>query len=900
VRPARLIIPVLALAACARTTLPDQPVIPSKLFLQRDFQLPSGLRVVVQEDHSTPLVVVSAVYGAGSTSDPTGQGGLAHLLEHLTYRSRLSGSRVSDWSKGAGAIFNAVTSADTTLYYAYAQRSALSDLMQLEVWRLLHPLEGVTADEVQVERQVVLNERREWQNAGLGPDLLTDVQALLYPDGHPLAHPVLGTDATLAATTLAGLKAFAQQHYQPDNCTLVISGDFKIAEVSALMNEWPAEAVLGASRKPGAPPRPHLPPLARAQAAEPPPVVTTRPRSVKGAVTEPRLVLGWSLPGLSRDNSALLETVSGTLRSVAAHAAARARVVTTANGSVVVIDVPLEAGTRPEEQRQRLLDAITSERAVTIARGVTGQLRWQRATAVIRATADPVTSALGLARHLAATGRTSLYKDSVEELQGIEANRVSAFLRKYIASDRAVTLFVSPDPDATAEAEPALASATDEQHQLGRTSSAGLEGMTSKHILEVVHAPGVGALPRFRLPSGLEVVLVSRPGTPLARLQLFLPGGEATLRPAGFATMVAPLSVAPCSARHVPLYSVGGTVGFRTTLTHTELAVVVPEGNLANGLASLLDEVACRELHPRGLRALSARLDAWEKDRDAPRRQASAYFSSALYPGHPYAQRPDVAALRKLGKGEVDESLDGYFRPDAALLVVMSGRPPEQTRPLVEELLADWKPSGQSSARMPAPPPPGPAQRVVRVFDGGAANQVQLRVGCRLPAVTADNLPVMDVLAEVVREQTGELREGWGATYGLRSEIAYLPGGAHLVIEGAVEASRAVAGLSRLLALLAEDAGAGPDLRTFTTARWDVARRFNSLVATGDSVVSLVVFAARLGLPPGAWDGYPARLASSARTEVRDLMKSCAGHEVIALVGNASVLSPQLAARGLR
>jgi len=115
-----------------------------------------------------------------------------------------------------------------------------------------------------------------------------------------------------------------------------------------------------------------------------------------------------------------------------------------------------------------------------------------------------------------------------------------------------------------------------------------------------------------------------------------------------------------------------------------------------------------------------------------------------------------------------------------------------------------------------------------------------------------------------------------------------------------VETSRAAAGLSRLLALLAEDASAGPDLRTFTTARWDVARRYNTLAATGDSLVSLVVFAARLGLPPEAWDRYPTRLASTARTEVRDLLKSCAGHEVVTLLGDASALAAQLAARGLR
>jgi hypothetical protein len=160
-------------------------------------------------------------------------------------------------------------------------------------------------------------------------------------------------------------------------------------------------------------------------------------------------------------------------------------------------------------------------------------------------------------------------------------------------------------------------------------------------------------------------------------------------------------------------------------------------------------------------------------------------------------------------------------------------------------------------------------------------------------------MPVLDVLEQVVREQTGELRESWGATYGLQLKIFYWPGSAHLVMAGAIEASKAVAGLDRLLALLEQDATIGPDVKTFTVSRWEVARQFNPYVATAGSILFSLQFAASLGLPLEAWDAYPVRLANTARTEVRDLMKSCAGHEVITLVGEGPGLSRQLAARGL-
>src|SRR6185369_9392387 len=78
---------LLLFAACAARGLPDQPVLRDYVVSQKDFPLGSGLRVLVQEDHNSPLIVVTSVFGVGGTSDPPGREGLAHLVEHLVFRS---------------------------------------------------------------------------------------------------------------------------------------------------------------------------------------------------------------------------------------------------------------------------------------------------------------------------------------------------------------------------------------------------------------------------------------------------------------------------------------------------------------------------------------------------------------------------------------------------------------------------------------------------------------------------------------------------------------------------------------------------------------------------------------------------------------------------------------------
>ena len=123
-------------------------------FPLRDLHFPSGLRVIVEEDHRAPVVGVFSLVGAGSTSDPPGKEGLAHYVEHLAFRSRPDGKN-SVWSlierAGAGA-WNASTSLDETLYWDVGPKEALPSLLLLEGVRLLAPVSNITPEVAGVER----------------------------------------------------------------------------------------------------------------------------------------------------------------------------------------------------------------------------------------------------------------------------------------------------------------------------------------------------------------------------------------------------------------------------------------------------------------------------------------------------------------------------------------------------------------------------------------------------------------------------------------------------------------------------------------------------------------------------------------------------------------------------
>src|SRR5689334_16365342 len=120
---------LFALAACTGPTSVHQVQ-----FRMRDFHLRSGLRVIVEEDHSAPVVGVVCVVGADSTSDPVGKEGLAHLVEHLTFRAKQSPDRAmySLLDQAGAGDTNATTGFDATTYYEFGSRDALVDLLSLE------------------------------------------------------------------------------------------------------------------------------------------------------------------------------------------------------------------------------------------------------------------------------------------------------------------------------------------------------------------------------------------------------------------------------------------------------------------------------------------------------------------------------------------------------------------------------------------------------------------------------------------------------------------------------------------------------------------------------------------------------------------------------------------------
>ena len=163
------------------------------------YVLPNGLVVILHEDHRLPNVVVDLTFRVGSKDEKPGRTGFAHLFEHLMFMGtkNVPNGRFDAILEGAGGYDNASTDEDYTNYFDSGPSNLLETFLWLEADRLSSLPDDMTKAKVDLQRDVVKNERREvYENRPYGRAELA-LPDKLYPPGHPYHHPVIGSHADL-------------------------------------------------------------------------------------------------------------------------------------------------------------------------------------------------------------------------------------------------------------------------------------------------------------------------------------------------------------------------------------------------------------------------------------------------------------------------------------------------------------------------------------------------------------------------------------------------------------------------------------------------------------------------------------------------------------------------------
>jgi len=832
--------------------------------------LPSGLRVLYHQQPSNPTVYWTTLVGVGSTSDPEGHEGLAHLVEHLWFDStpfRLVTDRVAS---------NASTNPDLTTYWSLGPDDLLEPLVRVESQRFGGALQGVTSPVVEREKGIVEAERRwRYENAALsGYAMLPS----LFDPSHPYHRATIGTRQSIASLTLADVQSFWLEHVTPDRTTWVVTGPQSVAEFQELLKTKASHDIWTPS--PDADCRPSPAP----DAPEPTRPSETRWREFEAAARAPHAVIGWVLPpGYGHDSVQQRRA----LRMVHRVGSWRCSLKALRLASVATCRMDLDSSPDAESYRaqvQRNLDRIiwtwdSSDR------GLQHQVfSWAYTNTIaslltdLELTASEHTDArqwhytgdlMGIYRQLLAAAPVKPGSDNRE-------------LQDWFDQKKATVTIVTPRADAGTVAE-------GRSHGPPR-SDTGLDE-TVEPLPEAITEAFVGIdddeIATRTLDNGLEVWVLPFGDSPFVRSRLVLRGGRENAPDLAVHELVEGLRDNRAVVQNMPIYHAPVVIGgdwydWSSGAWRTEIGIRSVKGRLEGQLYLLRSRLDGSRL---AMDLKAGLLDTLAEDMwtslSGPEAWARLHRDRSLA-GEPDQWTPELLeTARKTKKGTLERWFRAVVSPRDAVLVIVGDVDPVRAFGSAQRWLGSWKARGRGEfdPRQRLQPDPAPS---LAVFGTRTRSDATIHVACPQRGVTERAVRWMaDTLFDEL--VTSTLRETWGATYGVSTWLERKgeeEGIWHLDVDVPPGiAGPAVGAIRSTLARLAS--GEIAIQRAKLAYAWRTRYRMRDPADVTRRVLEVV----RDGGDPGSLGTELARLQALTPKDLAAIFAACPDHEVITVVG---------------
>jgi len=600
--------------------------------------LPNGLTVLIQEDHSAPVVAIVTYVKAGYFDETDQENGLAHALEHMFFKGtqKRGVGDIAKETKASGGYLNAHTIYDNTTYYTVLPATGFAK--GLEIQADAYTNSTIDARELAKEMEVIIQEaKRKSDNPSA---VATETLYELLHDAHRMRRWRIGREPGLRAFTRDLMNNFYRNFYRPGNTILSISGDVDPADALRRVTDlYGGLESLDPVRHPGPAEPKHD---------------DFRYRELAGDIAQSQLVLGWRTPGTLDPDTAILDAAASVLATGRASRLYRAVREKKLASSITAYDyTPTELGvfvvhaeTEPEstaeaarviwdQMHQLRVGEIEDDELIRVRRIF--EARWVRR----------FETAEGRANYLAeweALGGWRLGDEYFKRFMSASADDIQRVARKYLSDERAAALIYRP------ETAPLVAhDAADMKRILG-------EGGTERLPAIPRHAK---ATPPEAKPAKLEkeeagvsvfradevpVLVRRKPGTPMASIGIYIVGGAVEEEPeqAGLTLLTARSMLKGTTTRSAAQIAedsemLGGSISASAGSDSFGWSISVPTTRLAEAV-ELLGDVILRPTIPD---------DAFETERtvalsnvamlrDDMYRYPMRLASSVAFAKHPY------------------------------------------------------------------------------------------------------------------------------------------------------------------------------------------------------------------------------------------------------------------------
>jgi zinc protease len=707
--------------------------------------LANGLRVYALRDTTTPNVSVQVWYDVGSKDDPQGRSGFAHLFEHLMFKAtrNLVPEQMDRLTEDVGGYNNASTSDDYTEYHETIPANHLQRLLFAEADRMASLV--VEPVSFASERDVVKEELRQSTLARpYGKLFSTYLSAASYTT-HPYARSTIGSIEDLDGAGIDDVRAFHATYYRPDNAILVVSGNFKPAQ----LNRWVDRYFTPIKRPAGA--------IPRVTAAEP-----ERTKAIVYTVYEPNTPLpavltSWHVPAdAAADIPALsvLQTVLATgessrlyenvvYRDQLAQDAAAILDTRKGTGNLVVYAI-LASGKTVDQGQAALAAEVARFRDAPVSPAELAEAKNQVLTAAIKARETAEGKARTLAASVIIDGDPHAADRQLAAIAGVTVADVQRVARRYLRPKQGVTIRYLPveQQPKTATTTPITVAPTVQTAAL--VPPADIPIVTPATAGQRIAPPAPAAtmaatLPQpveTRLANGLRVITVERHALPLVTAALVATGGGATdpAARAGVADLTATLMTKGTTTRSATqiarqVEALGGSIASSADRDGDAVTLTVKSDQLARAMPILADVAqhpafAADEIE----RARTQGIDAATVSLKDPAQLAGLVATRAVFGTGPYA--PPLGgtptSLKAITRDDIARSYAATWSSDRAALVMVGDVTPTAAKALAEAQFGGWRPGAPVAPPAPATVP-APQVIVVDMPDAGQAGVVVAR-----------------------------------------------------------------------------------------------------------------------------------------------------------------------------
>jgi len=728
------------------------------------FTLPNGLTVVVSEDHKAPIVAVSVWYHVGSGYEPEGKTGFAHLFEHLMFQGseHHKGEYFQPFELVGATGMNGTTWLDRTNYFETVPTTALDMALWMESDRMGHLLGAIGQPELDEQRGVVQNEKRQGENQPYGR-AFEDIQANAFPANHPYHHDTIGSMADLNAASLDTVKQWFKDYYGAANTTLVLVGDITPAQARAKAMEYFGDIPAG----------PRVP---RPQAW-----VTARDASTSGTMTDnvaqTRIYREWNTPGLdATGNDRLMLDLATQILGGSKTSRLYQRLVykdkladdvsvgnmTFELASMTLLQVDVKKGADPKKVEA----AIADEWSKFLKDGPTADELARVKTTYQASTIRGLEQIGGFSGKAVTLAEGQVYRDDpgawkkdYDITMAATPAAVKAAADKWLSKGD-YTLTVVPGKVDAVDAANIAGRAAIPGRPADQLSPKGDYKVTQSDVDRSKGVPKVTAFPDLTFPAlqhgklanGIEVVLAERHTIPVVQVEALFDAGYAADQGRKLGTSSFTMGMLDEGTKGLDSVEIakrkqrlGAEIATDCDLDICNAWMSALEANLADSLALYADIVRNPAFRDADLARLRGQwLAGIAQEKTQPTAVALRLLPPILYgKGNAYAipftGSGTEASIKALSADDMRGFVHDYIRPDNMKLLVAGDTTLDKIIPQLEKVFGDWK--------APATPVPAknlakvdyPAKSSVYLVNRPGAQQSVIIAGLVAPSTKAPN-----------------------------------------------------------------------------------------------------------------------------------------------------------------